>query len=121
MIPPPRHSSDNLLQHTRPVALPAVSPLRGESVAVGSYDSSEFFPSSYSRKIGGSEGEFLNGIASPSRATRGNAGKVASSFPRGGFDLTAMKPSSVPASALMTVSVVNAPLKVAGEIELLNC
>lgn len=120
MIPPPRHSSDNLLLNTRPAAFPAPSPLRGDSIAAGSYNSSsEFFPapmsptpSSYSNKAV-AEGDLFDGIASPSRGIRGHAGKGASSFPRGGFDLTAMKASSVPVSGLTTVSVVNDPLGIA--------
>ncbi|KAJ7971191.1 Translation initiation factor eIF-2B subunit delta [Quillaja saponaria] len=115
MIPPPRHSSDNLLMHCRQVPLPLTpaSPLRRESVAAGSYNPSEFFPSamsptasSYASKMVG-DGQFSDGMPSPGRGTRGNFGKVASSFPRGGFDLTAMKASSVPASELTTVSVLN--------------
>ncbi|KAK7271778.1 hypothetical protein RJT34_27955 [Clitoria ternatea] len=110
MIPPPRHLSDNLLLHARP----ATSPLRAESIAAAgrsSYDASDFFPaplspapsSSYSsRIITGGDGSFFNG------GKGSNGGKVvASSFPRGGFDLTAMKSSVVPASELTTVSVVN--------------
>lgn len=46
---------------------------------------------------------------------------AASSFPRGGFDLTAMKAAAaasvvVPASELTTVSVVNDSLVVPGEV-----
>ncbi|KAL2335300.1 hypothetical protein Fmac_016513 [Flemingia macrophylla] len=110
MIPPPRHLSDNLLLHARPT----VSPLRPDSstaaaTAGTSFDAADFFPalpspapsSSYSSRISG-EGGFFNGGA------RGSGAKVAaSSFPRGGFDLTAMKASVVPASELTTVSVVN--------------
>lgn len=105
------------------------SPLRGDSITAGSYNSSsEFFPapmspipSSHPSKMVG-EGDLFNGIASPGRGIRGNnAGKVASSFPRGGFDLTAMKASSVPASELTTVSVVNVPLEIAGGLTLLTC
>ncbi|KAI9085523.1 hypothetical protein K1719_032366 [Acacia pycnantha] len=84
MIPPPRHLSDNLLLHNRPAA----SPLRGDSITAG---------------------HLFDGIAPSGRGIRGNAGKVASSFPRGGFDLTAMRTNSVPASELTTVSVVNDP------------
>ncbi|KAI4352254.1 hypothetical protein L6164_006524 [Bauhinia variegata] len=121
MIPPPRHSSDNLLQHTRPSAYPAASPLGGESIAASSYNNSDFFPapmsptpsmspSSYSSKMVVGEGDFFDGARSSGRGGRGNVGKVASSFPRGGFDLTAIKASRVPASELTTVSVVNVPL-----------
>ncbi|KAL5167531.1 Translation initiation factor eIF-2B subunit delta [Glycine soja] len=101
MIPPPRHSSENLGLHTRPAA---TSPSAQESFAAGSYSSSsDFFPapmspatSPYSSRIVGGDGDFFAG------------GKAASSFPRGGFDLTATMASSVPASELTTVSVVNA-------------
>ncbi|KAK8470153.1 hypothetical protein PHAVU_004G072200 [Phaseolus vulgaris] len=111
MIPPPRHLSDNLLLH----APPAASPLRADSSGGGtSFDTVDFFPaplspalpsSSYSSRIAG---DFY----------KGNGGKVAaSSFPRGGFDLTAMKAAAaasvvVPASELTTVSVVNDSLVV---------
>ncbi|XP_014514302.1 translation initiation factor eIF-2B subunit delta isoform X1 [Vigna radiata var. radiata] len=106
MIPPPRHLSDNLLIH----APPASSPLRADSGGGGtSFDNADLFTaplspalpsSSYSSRIAG---DFY----------KGNGGKVAaSSFPRGGFDLTAMKAAAaasvvVPASELTTVSVVN--------------
>lgn len=105
------------------------SPLRGDSVTAGSYNApSEFFPPPMSptpsskTMVVGDAGDLLNGIASPGRGSgsgsRGNVnnagGKVASSFPRGGFDLTAMKASSVPASELTTVSVLNVPLQIAG-------
>ncbi|TKY50052.1 Translation initiation factor eIF-2B subunit delta [Spatholobus suberectus] len=109
MIPPPRHLSDNLLLHVRPAA----SPLRSDSADGSSFDAADFFPappspapsSSYSSRIAG-EGGFFNGAG---RGKGNGAGKVAasSSFPRGGFDLTAMKASAVPASGLTTVSVVN--------------
>lgn len=94
-------------------------------VAGGSYgSSSEFFPgpmspapSSYtSSRIfgggGGGEGEYgFEGVAaaSPGRGGGGGGGKASSSFPRGGFELPAVKASSVPASGLTTVLVVNAP------------
>ncbi|CAJ1837585.1 unnamed protein product [Sphenostylis stenocarpa] len=101
MIPPPRHSSESLSLHARPAA---TSPSGEESVTAGSYSSSsEFFPapmspapSSYSSRTIADDGDFFD------------SGKVASSFPRGGFDLTAMKASSVPASELTTGAVVNA-------------
>ncbi|TKY64970.1 Translation initiation factor eIF-2B subunit delta [Spatholobus suberectus] len=107
MIPPPRHSSEIVGLHAR---LAADSPSGEESVAAGSYSSSsEFFPAPVSPAPSSRivAGDFFDGAASsPSR--RGGGGKVASSFPRGGFDLTAVKASSVPASELTTVSVVNA-------------
>ncbi|XP_068303936.1 uncharacterized protein [Pyrus communis] len=119
MIPPPRHSSDT----SRPVLFPAVpaSPARRESVLVESYNnSSELFPtspptasSSYGIVMG--NGEFLNDVVmSPGRTFRrvraAGGLTTSSSFPSGGFDLTAaVKASSVPASGLMTVSVVKMP------------
>ncbi|KAK7381119.1 hypothetical protein VNO78_33643 [Psophocarpus tetragonolobus] len=109
MIPPPRHLSDNLLRAA------ASSPLRHDSfssaAAAGtSFDAADFFPAplspapasaSYSSRIA-AEGAFFRGNGAA-------AAKVAaSSFPRGGFDLTAMKAAgAVPASELTTVSVVN--------------
>lgn len=79
-------------------------------------------PSSYSSRIVVGDGDFsLDGggaaALSPGRRGRGG-GKVASSFPRGGFDLTAaMKARTVPASELTTVSVVNAAsLAIDGEV-----
>ncbi|VVA19056.1 PREDICTED: translation initiation factor [Prunus dulcis] len=121
MIPPPRHSDA-----PRPVPFPAVpaSPVRRDSIPAGSYNnSSDFFPaspptasSSYGMVMG--SGEFLNDVVmSPGRALRGNSVRAAagittsSSFPGGGFDLTAaVKASSVPASGLTTVSVVKMPI-----------
>ncbi|RXH89771.1 hypothetical protein DVH24_032128 [Malus domestica] len=116
MIPPPRHSSDT----TRPVLF-APSSARRESILAGSYNnSSEFFPASpptasSSNGIVMGNGEFLTDVVmSPGRAFRGvrtAAGlTTSSSFPGRGFDLTAaVKASSVPASGLMTVSVVKLP------------
>ncbi|XP_061367033.1 uncharacterized protein LOC133310153 isoform X2 [Gastrolobium bilobum] len=122
MIPPPRHLSENL--HL--VARHAVaSPSGEESVATsGNYNcSSEFFaapmspsPSSYSSRFVVGDGDFSVDGAAASPGRGGGGGKVASSFPRGGFDLTAVKASSVPASELTTVSVVNASLAIHGEV-----
>ena len=69
--------------------------------------------SSYSSRIatgGASDGGYFKG--------NGAGGKLAaSSFPRGGFDLTAMKAASlVPASELTTVSVVNDSLGIPGKV-----
>lgn len=62
-------------------------------------------PSSYSSRMDADDGDFFDG------------GKVASSFPRGGFDLTATMASSVPASELTKVAVVNADsLAIRGKI-----
>ena len=126
MIPPPRHLTDN-----RPVPFappnPA-SPLRRESIAAGSsYNPSELFPpntpptasSSFAGRVGVGYGEFSDDVValSPGRAVRGSSVKAsaASSFPSGGFDLTALRASTVPASELTTVStVIKMPPGVAG-------
>lgn len=72
------------------------------------------------------EGEVSDDVAavlSPGRGlARGSLVKAfaapavtgASSLPSGGFDLTAVKASSVPLSGLTTVSVVNLPPGIAG-------
>ncbi|GAU46744.1 hypothetical protein TSUD_286040 [Trifolium subterraneum] len=118
MIPPPRHLSDNLILHARP----ANSPRRGpESITVGGSNSdapvSPAPSSSYSSRfvVGGDRG-FFDGKG------KDNGKVVASSFPRGGFDLTALKGNVaggggavVPASQLTTVSVVNDSLGIPGE------
>lgn len=127
MIPPPRHLSDNLLLHA---PRPASSPLSAAAAAGGSGNSFDygavFFPaplspaipsSSYSSRIIATTGEggFFKGNGA-------GGGKVAaSSFPRGGFDLTAMKKAAaasvvVPASELTTVSVVNDSLGIPGKV-----
>lgn len=100
MIPPPRHLSDNLILHARPVA---ASQLRADAPV------SPAPSSSYSSRIAtAGNGSFFDGRGS-------GAGKVvASSFPRGGFDLTAVV--KVPASELTTVSVVNDSLGLPGEL-----
>ncbi|XP_024022304.1 translation initiation factor eIF-2B subunit delta [Morus notabilis] len=120
MIPPPRQSSDS-----RPIPLvhhPA-SPLRRESIPSGSsYNPSDFFApatsptasSSFASMTAvGGYGESSDDVValSPGRAVRGGSfrASASSSFPGGGFDLTALKASSVPASELTTVSVVNMP------------
>ncbi|XP_004513357.1 uncharacterized protein [Cicer arietinum] len=106
MIPPPRHLSDNLIIHARPSV---ASPRRAESINVGGSNCdapvSPAPSSSYSSRFAvGGDRSFFDGKGN-------NVGKVvASSFPRGGFDLTAMKVNAnvvVPASELTTVSVVN--------------
>ncbi|KAL5581984.1 hypothetical protein UlMin_014426 [Ulmus minor] len=119
MIPPPRHTCEN---RPSPLAPPHASPIRRELIGGGSYTPSDYFPatsptasSSYTGRMLVGHGEFSDAVAvSPGRAARGNSGRasgaqVASSFPGGGFDLTAVKASSVPASGLTTVSVVNLP------------
>ncbi|XP_020218597.1 translation initiation factor eIF-2B subunit delta [Cajanus cajan] len=95
MIPPPCHAAENLGLHARP---DATSPSAEESVAAGSYSSSsEFFhapmsPAPSSRIVLGN-GDFFHGAASS--PGRGGGGKVASSFPRGGFDLTVVNDASL--------------------------
>lgn len=114
MIPPPRHLSDNLIIHARPSV---ASPRRAESINVGGSNCdapvSPAPSSSYSSRFAvGGDRSFFDGKGN-------NVGKVvASSFPRGGFDLTAMKVNAnvvVPASELTTVSVVNDSLGIPGE------
>ncbi|KAF4394304.1 hypothetical protein G4B88_018454 [Cannabis sativa] len=116
MIPPPRHTSDN---RTVPLVANPTSPLRRESIAAGSsYNPSDFFPStmsptassSFAGRVGLSYGEFSEDvISSPGRAVRGSSvrASAASSLPSGGFDLAALRSSSVPASELTTVSTVD--------------
>ncbi|PON93512.1 Initiation factor 2B-related [Trema orientale] len=117
MIPPPRHSSDS---RPVPVVPNPHSPLRRESIAAGSsYNPSDFFPptmsptapSSFAGRVGvGYGGEYTDDVvvSSPGRAVRGSSVKAsaASSLPSGGFDLRALRASSVPASELTTVSTV---------------
>ncbi|CAN8232986.1 unnamed protein product [Cochlearia groenlandica] len=101
MIPPPRHiSSDNTF------------PLRSSSSAAAA--ASALSPSSFSyssRRDFAADG---SATASPGRVSRGGFGKshfpAASSLPGIGLDsMAAAKSSSVPASGLTTVSVVNIP------------
>ncbi|KAF8399179.1 hypothetical protein HHK36_015044 [Tetracentron sinense] len=117
MIPPPRHASDNLssslvIQSSRAVPVPfPMSPLRrpstGDNMLLGSYNPSEsLMGTSPSSRIDDAD---FSDISSPGWFHRGNSGKVASSFPSGGFDVSAMKSSNFPASSLTTVSVVKMP------------
>ncbi|KAK9272239.1 hypothetical protein L1049_002610 [Liquidambar formosana] len=124
MIPPPRHASDSFVT-SRPGHYPAIplSPLRrpsgGESIPVGSYNASEFFPGTSPTTVASSyvsnkmvDGEFSEDVmpsSSPGWLRRSDSGRIVSSFPGGGFDLTAVKPSNFAASPLTTVSVVNMP------------
>jgi translation initiation factor eIF-2B subunit delta len=115
MIPPPRHLSDNLILHARQANYPRRA---AESITVGGSNSdapvSPAPSSSYSSRfvVGGDRG-FFDGKG------KDNGKVVASSFPRGGFDLTALKgnaaAAAVPASQLTTVSVVNDSLGIPGE------
>ncbi|KAI3411417.1 uncharacterized protein J3R85_018055 [Psidium guajava] len=96
MIPPPRHLSDNISTFRTPaVPVPGSTRRRGaHSPVVGSYDPAESLlgtsspvpsPPSSGRLIG--DGEFSD----ESWLRRSNSAKFASSFPGGGFDLTAVK------------------------------
>ncbi|KAK9288925.1 hypothetical protein L1049_017396 [Liquidambar formosana] len=109
MIPPPRHASEPL--SSRPVAVPVMaSPLRRpsnvDSVPVGSYNPSESLlgtspvPSSSSR-IGDRDGFSEE---SSGWFPRSSSGKFASSFPSGGFDLTAVKSGDFAAAAAAAAS-----------------
>ncbi|XP_062150528.1 uncharacterized protein LOC133859215 isoform X2 [Alnus glutinosa] len=106
MIPPPRHSSADpaLLSSSRPVP---PSPLRRDSLtSAGCNDNpSEFFPPPSPTAPSSYAGRLVEFPDDP----RGNSVQVAtgaSSFPGGGFDLTAVKTGSVPASRFTIVSVV---------------
>ncbi|OAY57045.1 translation initiation factor eIF-2B subunit delta [Manihot esculenta] len=92
MIPPPRHASTPL------------SPLRRDSVPVGSYNASDFMPATSPT----ANTSISDDVAWVGRG--GRAGAASSSFPGGGFDMPAA--SSVPASGLTTVSVVNLPPRI---------
>ncbi|KAF8407869.1 hypothetical protein HHK36_007007 [Tetracentron sinense] len=112
MIPPPRHASDNL-SSSRAVPVPVpMSPLRrpsaGDKMPLGSYNPSEsLMGTSLSSKV--DDGDFSEDMSSPGWFHRSNSGKAASSFPSGGFDVTALKLLNLPANNLTTVSVVKMP------------
>ncbi|XP_043720088.1 translation initiation factor eIF-2B subunit delta-like isoform X2 [Telopea speciosissima] len=122
MIPPPRHASDNLssslVLHNSSRAVPVqvpMSPLRrtsmGDDMPLGSYNPSESLlgtSPSPSSKL--DDGDFFEEDASTGWIVGGNPGKLASSFPGGGFDSTATKSSNfLPASNLTTATVVKIP------------
>ncbi|XP_065854348.1 uncharacterized protein [Euphorbia lathyris] len=90
MIPPPRHASAPL------------SPLRRDTVHVGSYNASEFMPATSPTGTT----SFSEDAAFTGRG--GRRGASPGSFPGGGFYMPSAA-SSVPASGLTTVSVVNLP------------
>ncbi|KAL9671438.1 hypothetical protein QQ045_009006 [Rhodiola kirilowii] len=125
MIPPPRHASDSFTAAAtaRPVNYTPTQ-LR-ESIRVGSYNASDFYPptSPSTPGVGNDKSGIRNGVedvalstSSPGWSRRGEPSKaVASSFPGGGFDLTAAKPVNVAASPLTTVSVVNAAIGMPAE------
>ncbi|XP_070051792.1 uncharacterized protein [Nicotiana tomentosiformis] len=111
MIPPPRHLSADL-SLPRPPQAP-LSPLRRDSIPVGSYNPSEFssptttdFPADDS--------------SSPGWHRRGSSGKFATSLPSAGFEMPAAKQNSFTVSRLTTVSKANVPLGVTdkdGEVQ----
>ncbi|XP_010265294.1 PREDICTED: translation initiation factor eIF-2B subunit delta-like [Nelumbo nucifera] len=126
MIPPARHASDNLssslaLSSSRalPVAVP-MSPIRRPSIGdnlnipLGSYNPSEsLLGTSPSPSSKFNDGEFSEDLSTSGWYVRGNPGKVASSFPSGGFDTTAMKSSNITGmNNLTTVSTVKMPFGV---------
>ncbi|KAG2307486.1 hypothetical protein Bca4012_083497 [Brassica carinata] len=91
MIPPPRHNSSDTFP-LRAAAASAVSP------SSFSYSTRRDFPDGSTT------------AASPGRVSRGSFSKPSSSLPGVGMDaMAAAKSSSVPASGLNTVSVVNMP------------
>ncbi|GLU10819.1 hypothetical protein SLE2022_276000 [Rubroshorea leprosula] len=93
MILPSRHHSDNLHRLSHRATSPTASfSYFARAVVVPGNDDSILSP-----------GRRGIAVKSPSSVV------AASSFPKGGFDLTAVKASSVPASKLTTVSVVNLP------------
>ncbi|VFQ58415.1 unnamed protein product [Cuscuta campestris] len=101
MIPPPRHLSADLSRVVSHFPPASPSPLRRDSLPVGSYNPSEFTSPTAS--------DFTEGIHSSSRARKGDSGKFATSLPTGGFDMTGSKQNSFPAAGLTTVSIVNEP------------
>ncbi|GMI75484.1 hypothetical protein like AT5G38640 [Hibiscus trionum] len=99
MIPPPRHLSDNLGGRTSALPVPGRGNA-GEHATVGSYNPSEsvlWLESPPRSRIG--DAEFSEGTESSlGWYRRSNSGKVASSLPSGGFDLSQVKqPESVAA------------------------
>ncbi|XP_038685762.1 translation initiation factor eIF-2B subunit delta-like isoform X2 [Tripterygium wilfordii] len=89
MIPPPRHPSDTL--SSSPVQRSSMAAAAVESLIVGSYNASELFPAT-SPSSTGPNPELSDDLGvSPGRSKRAPA----------------FAPSSVPASGLTTVSVVN--------------
>ncbi|CAN4079564.1 unnamed protein product [Withania somnifera] len=93
MIPPPRPGN--------PPTAP-LSPLRRDSIPVGSYNPSEFSSPTTT--------DLLDDSSSPGWHRRGSSGKFSTSLPSAGFELPAGKQNSFAASRLTTVSKVNAPL-----------
>ncbi|RID65734.1 hypothetical protein BRARA_D00912 [Brassica rapa] len=92
MIPPPRHNSSDTF------------PLRAAAAAASAVSPSSF---SYSTRRDFPDGSMT---ASPGRVSRASFSKPSSSLPGVGMDsMAAAKSSSVPASGLTTVSVVNMP------------
>uniref|UniRef100_A0A5B6YW72 Translation initiation factor eIF2B subunit delta n=1 Tax=Davidia involucrata TaxID=16924 RepID=A0A5B6YW72_DAVIN len=92
MIPPPRHASDNLSSRAVGVPVPASTQRRSstDNLPVGSYNPSESLLGT--SPVLSPSSNLVNGEFSEDSANwirRSNSGKLASSFPSGGFDLTA--------------------------------
>ncbi|KAK3024129.1 hypothetical protein RJ639_044384, partial [Escallonia herrerae] len=89
MIPPPRHASDNLSRAVAAQLGPRRLPPAADHVTVGSYNppDSVLGSSPVSTRIG--DGEFSEDSANWIRRT--GSGKLGSSLPSGGFDLSAAK------------------------------
>ncbi|KAF3575908.1 hypothetical protein DY000_02033492 [Brassica cretica] len=98
MIPPPRHNSSDTFPLRAAAAASAVSP------SSFSYSTRRDFP----------DGSMT---ASPGRVSRASFSKPSSSLPGVGMDsMAAAKSSSVPASGLTTVSVLNMPPGLSGTV-----
>lgn len=107
MIPPPRHLSADLSIPRPGNPYPApLSPLRRDSIPVGSYNPSEFSSPTTTN--------LPDDTSSPGWHRRGSSGKFATSLPSAGFELPAAKQNSFTASRLTTVSNVNAPMGLSG-------
>ena len=97
MIPPPRHLSE------RTAAMPVPESgfrhqASGDHVPIGSYNTSESLlgispAASPSSRVGFADGEFSEDNSTGGWLRSSSKGKLASSFPGGGSDLTAMKPT----------------------------
>lgn len=114
MIPPPRHPSDSLLPrlpHSPSDAFPPPSPTTTTTTTTSLGDFSDDVTAASSPPP-----------AAAAVRVRGRGSSVkqqgaASSFPGGGFEVppSVKAPSSVPASGLTTVSVVNLPPGISGK------
>lgn len=90
MIPPPRHVSER----TAAVPVPETGFRRqasGDHVPIGSYNPSVSLLGTSPAKFS-EDGEFSEDSSTAGWFRRSNSGKLASSFPGGGFDLSPGKP-----------------------------